>query len=43
MDTAQKLGISNFAFYNYGVMPMPSLDWVKQAIEQAQNFISTSQ
>ncbi|MFT5365539.1 MAG: hypothetical protein ACI8V2_000479 [Candidatus Latescibacterota bacterium] len=42
MDTAQKLGISNFAFYNYGVMPMPSSDWVKQAVEQAQNFISTS-
>ena len=33
VETAQKLGISKFAFYNYGIMPLPYLDWVKQAIE----------
>lgn len=38
VETAQKLGISKFAFYNYGIMPLPALDWVKQAIEQAQSF-----
>ena len=35
VDTAQKLGINKFAFYNYGIMPLPALDWVKQAIKQA--------
>lgn len=36
LDTAQKLGINKFAFYNYGIMPLPYLDWVKQAINQAK-------
>jgi len=37
VETARKLGISKFAFYNYGIMPMPALDWVKEAIVRAQN------
>jgi len=41
VNTAQKLGITKFAFYNYGIMPTPSLDWVKQAIQQAQQFSPT--
>jgi hypothetical protein len=40
VDTAQQLGITKFAFYNYGIMPTPSLEWVKQAIKQAQSFSS---
>jgi hypothetical protein len=40
VNTAQKLSINKFAFYNYGIMPMPSLEWVKQAIKQAQSFSS---
>lgn len=40
VDIAQQLGINKFAFYNYGIMPMPSLAWVKQAIKQAQHFSS---
>ncbi len=32
VTTARSLGINKFAFYNYGIMPLPCLDWVKQAI-----------
>lgn len=30
--TAAALGVRRFSFYNYGIMPLPNLDWVKKAI-----------
>ena len=36
VQTVQKHGISKFAFYNYGIMPLAALDWVRQAIQTNQ-------
>lgn len=38
VEIAQKLGINKFAFYNYGIMPIAALEWIKKAIQKAQSF-----
>lgn len=30
---AFEMGVSGFSFYNYGIMPKPSLNWVKETIK----------
>ena len=32
VDTTRKCGVEQLAFYNYGIMPRPNLDWVSQCI-----------
>jgi hypothetical protein len=33
MATARRLGIRTFNFYNYGFIPLSSLDWVKESLQ----------
>lgn len=35
LQAAREKGIHKFAFYNYGIMPIAALDWVRQAIHSA--------
>ena len=33
VEGALDLGVRRFSFYNYGIMPMPNLSWVRRAVE----------
>ena len=33
LQAAREQGVTKFAFYNYGIMPLSALDWVRQAIQ----------
>lgn len=33
LQAAREQGVTKFAFYNYGIMPLAALDWVRQAIQ----------
>ena len=35
LRAAREQGVNKFAFYNYGIMPIVALDWVRQAIHSA--------
>ncbi len=37
LKRASSLGVRRFSFYNFGIMPAPNLQWVKQAIKIARN------
>ena len=34
LEAALEQGVSRFSFYNYGIMPLPNLDWIRQAIKR---------
>ncbi len=33
LQAAREQGVTKFAFYNYGIMPLSALDWVRQALQ----------
>ncbi len=41
IEEAAGLGIRRFSFYNYGIMPLPNLNWVQKAIGAAQKSLAS--